>query len=260
MESKKTLKAPRHLRAIVALLALLFLTDTILLMMTSSFTLGTVLMIAVTAILILLTLFFDRYYSMTRKGPGRVISLVLYILLAAYLCFLSFIYFYGSTDVTYNEDVIIVLGGGLRPDGTPAQQLRNRLDGCIEYCRNNPDAYVVVSGGLNKRIGVVEADSMADYLIQKGLDPDKIIKEPNSTSTRENLEYTKAILDRRGISYSDGIVVVTNNYHIFRGKYYAHQKGFDKVTAISMPTGMITLIPSLLRESCAISYMLMFGY
>ncbi len=260
MENEKTIHAPRHLRALVALLALLFSLDTVRLIMTSSFTLGTVLMILVSSVLILLTLFFDGYYRMTRKGVGRKLSLVLYALIAVYLCFLSSIYFYGNTNVDYNEDVIIVLGGGLRPDGTPAQQLRNRLDGCVRYCRENPDAYVVVSGGLNRRIGVVEADSMADYLIRNGVDPDMIIKETRSTSTRENLEYTKAILDERGIDYSHGITVVTNNYHIFRARYYALQKGFDNVTAISMPTGLITLIPSLLRESCAISYMLVFGY
>ena len=44
-------------------------------------------------------------------------------------------------------DCIVVLGAGLRPDGTPTETLRYRLDAALAYLEENPETVCIVSGG-----------------------------------------------------------------------------------------------------------------
>ena len=76
---------------------------------------------------------------------------------------------------------------------TPSLTLKSRLDTAIEYLNiTKDDTYIVVSGGQGNGENISEAKAMQRYLIQKGIEEEKIILEDKSTSTNENFKYSRA--------------------------------------------------------------------
>ena len=164
---------------------------------------------------------------------------------------MAFIAAYGQFDnVNYNEDAVIVLGAGIRGDRVTVP-LAYRLNAAIEYHKKNPDAMIVVTGGQGYQETITEAEAMEGYLLRKGVDPSKIIKEEKATSTNENMRFTKEILDE----YFEGdysVVVVTNNFHIYRGVQIAKMEGFEKVHHKHAGLKWYNMAPCYIRESLAV--------
>ena len=96
----------------------------------------------------------------------------------------------------------------------------------MEYSIHNPKAIIVVSGGQGPQEDITEALAMERYLISKGTPKERIIKEEESTSTYENLLFSKNILDD---IFTDPYktVVITNNFHIYRATRLAENLGLD---------------------------------
>lgn len=86
-------------------------------------------------------------------------------------------------------DDLVVLGAGLRPDGTPSEALRYRLDAALAYLEENPGTGCVVSGGQGFGEVRTEADAMAEYLVERGLDEGRITREERSSTTAENVLF-----------------------------------------------------------------------
>lgn len=148
-----------------------------------------------------------------------------------------------SDNATYREDYIIVLGAGLKGD-TPSLALERRLEKAAEYMNKNGNAIAIVSGGQGKGETISEAQAMENYLLNHGIREDRIIKEDNSTSTYENFEYSKLIMDE------GQAVFVTNEFHVLRSELMAKINGID-ATHIGASTP-ITLLPvSCVREFIA---------
>ena len=87
-----------------------------------------------------------------------------------------------------------MLGAGLKGD-TPSLALERRLEKAAEYMNKNGNAIAIVSGGQGKGETISEAQAMENYLLNHGIREDRIIKEDNSTSTYENFEYSKLMMD-----------------------------------------------------------------
>jgi len=172
-----------------------------------------------------------------------VISLLVFVTVEALIIIDPFIH--GSDDAG-EVDTVIVLGCGIWPDGRPTLALAMRLDKTVEYYRENPHIDIIVSGGQGSNEPYPEAVAMRDYLLRKGIPGDKILVEDKSTSTRENFEFS-----RRLMNVPDGetrkIIFVTNDFHIFRSRILAKRFGFDAY-AIAAPTPSVILINSYLRE------------
>jgi len=166
------------------------------------------------------------------------------------------LYTYGShDDVTYQEDVILVLGGGIHGEEI-STDLQNRLDTALILHEINPTAIIVVSGGQGSGENITEALAMERYLIKNGVDPSLILKEERSTSTHENFVFTKKLLD----THFDGsytVAYVTSDFHIFRAGCLAHHAGFTNITHAHGNTTFYTIIPSGLRECLAIVKMIL---
>lgn len=149
----------------------------------------------------------------------------------------------GNRDTAdYNEDYIIVLGAGLNGD-KPSKALENRLEKTLEYMKRNERAIAIVSGGQGTGETITEAEAMEFYLVQNGINSDRIIKEDMATSTYENFALSK--------QYVDGSAVfVTNDFHVVRSMQMAKMNGIE-ATHIGASTP-ITLLPvSCVRELVA---------
>ena len=57
---------------------------------------------------------------------------------------------------------------------------------------------------------------MADYLIQAGVPEDSLMLEEQSHNTSQNLHYTMDCLREAGTDLSQGVVVVSNGFHLAR--------------------------------------------
>lgn len=73
---------------------------------------------------------------------------------------------------------------------------------------------------------------MRDYLISKGVPPEQILTDTESTSTLENLKYAKRILQNQGLEGS--VCIVTSDYHLPRALALAQDAGM-KATGIGSP-------------------------
>lgn len=183
------------------------------------------------------------------------IKILHYLFIVGISCFLFvvigiFIYSHNN-NVTYNEDAIIILGCGLAKDEeTVSLSLENRLISAIEYSKKNQEAIIVVSGGQGTNEKISEALAMERYLVDKGIPISRIIKEDKSTSTYENFEFSKIILDEY-FEEEYNIAFVTNDYHIFRANNTAKKIGFS-ATHYYGDTPIYVAMPSYFREVLAI--------
>ena len=147
----------------------------------------------------------------------------------------------------HNLDYIIVLGAQVREDG-PSVVLRYRLDAAIEYLNENPNTICIVSGGQGFNEPFSEADGMADYLIENGIEKSRILLEDESTNTLENIRNSKALME----SSYNGVGIVTNNFHVFRAVQLAKAQGLENVCGIAADSSKIYLPNNVLRECCGI--------
>lgn len=129
---------------------------------------------------------------------------------------------------------MVILGCQVRRDG-PSVLLRDRLDEALDYLEDHPDMTVVVSGGQGPDEPTSEAQAMADYLTAHGVEAENVLLEPDSHNTAQNLDYSRRLLDREGIDVSDGVLVVSNGFHLTRARMLAEQAGFERVSTLAAP-------------------------
>ncbi len=146
-----------------------------------------------------------------------------------------------------NADYIVVLGA--RVNGTRVTlNLKYRLDAAIDYLNKNQNTRAVVSGGQGKGEDITEAKAMSDYLVKNGIKNDRIILEDKSKNTNENLKFTAELIG----SKAKKIVIVSNDFHIYRAKCIAKKMGYTDVSGASAKTKPITIPNSFVREAFAV--------
>lgn len=125
-------------------------------------------------------------------------------------------------------DYIIVLGAALHGDKV-SPVLANRLDKAVQqYNRWGRKPLLITSGGQGKDELIAEAVAMKQYMMDKhNIAGDKIVTESKSTTTYENMLFSKNIIDKK-LGNSRGIFV-TNNFHVFRASMYATRVGLKAV-------------------------------
>ena len=181
----------------------------------------------------------------------NVLKIILYIGIGASLCVIIFtqalvISGFKPTDEK-NLDYIIVLGAQVKEKG-PSLVLRHRLDSAYDYLNKNPKTKCIVSGGQGSNEPTSEAKAMKDYLVDKGIDADRIIMEDKSVNTSQNIQYSSAFLDKD----KDSVGIVTNNFHVYRGTHLAIRAGFKNVYGIPAPSEIAYLPNNMFRESFGI--------
>ncbi|MGO5022035.1 YdcF family protein [Lawsonibacter sp. LCP25S3_G6] len=141
----------------------------------------------------------------------------------------------GSYDhISGDPQVMIILGCQVRENG-PSVLLKDRLDEALGYLEEHPDLTVVVSGGQGPDEPTTEAQAMADYLVERGVEEENILLEGESHNTTQNFQYSKELLSQEDIDCSDGVLVVSNGFHLTRARMLAQRAGFDNVSTLAAP-------------------------
>ncbi len=199
-----------------------------------------------------------RQDKMFGKRMGSIVTaLVLFSLAAAVITGL----FVGRAALGQPQqqvDYIVVLGA--KVNGTqPSEILAQRIDAAYGYLSSHPDTVAVLSGGQGGDEGISEAECMFRALTARGIDPQRLLKEEASTSTRENLQFSLALLETVYGIKPEKIGIVSNQFHLFRAGLAAREWGVQAVGIPGDTANQLHFINYFLREIAGVWYYLILG-
>lgn len=179
------------------------------------------------------------------------------LLTLALICmvFISSIHFQirktANQEPPANAPYLIVLGAKVNGKEM-SLSLLNRANKALEYLYENPNTIVIATGGQGPGEDITEAKALKDYFLENGISEDRILEENLSTSTYENLKYTKDL-------YSiEEAVIVSNDFHLYRSITLAKKVGI-KGYPLAAETPTIVKVNLHIREYAAVIKMWITG-
>ena len=124
-------------------------------------------------------------------------------------------------------DCILVLGCGVHGD-TPSHMLEDRLLQGIELCKNGASEKLLMSGDHGRK-NYDEVNVMKDFAIERGIDSEDVFMDHAGFSTYESMYRA------RDIFKAEKILIVTQDYHLYRAIYDARALGLDAYGVASNP-------------------------
>lgn len=119
-------------------------------------------------------------------------------------------------------DVAIVLGAGLRPDGSPSTFLRRRLDAAADLYARGTVRAVLVSGD-HSSADYDEPTAMRDWLVDLGVPAEQIVRDHAGLDTHDTCVRAHDVFGARRA------VVLTQDYHLRRAVFSCRAAGIDTV-------------------------------
>ena len=183
-------------------------------------------------------LFTVDYYATGSQTEVMIHDLFTNLFAALYLYFECMIIgaIIANTIVSRHEpepecDFIIILGCWLGKDGKITPLLRGRVDRAVEFAEKQEKltgkkAVFVTSGGKGSDEQMSESAGMKNYLLECGIPEERIIEEDKSTTTVENMVFSKQKIDE--INKNAKVAFSTTGYHVFRSGIFA---GHAKIRA-----------------------------
>jgi len=156
----------------------------------------------------------------------------------------------GRKEDKLEVDYVIVPGARLYGE-IPSPSLMERLITTLEYAQEYKEPKIIVTGGQGPGETIPEAEAMKKFLVQKGIPESRIVKEDKSTSTFENIKFSRDIIETIDEREDIKILVVTSDFHILRTKMLAKRLGFT-VYGLPAETPEVAKTKSYLREYLAI--------
>lgn len=123
-------------------------------------------------------------------------------------------------NIDKKYDCILVLGAGVRPDGTPSHMLEDRLRGAVALYEAGVSDVLLLSGD-NSGEDYDEVSAMVKYCLEHGVPENAIVRDDIGFSTSESVYNTVITLGYRDI------LVVTQEYHLYRAMYMIKRMGAD---------------------------------
>jgi Uncharacterized conserved protein len=220
-----------------------------------------------------------RYQHYPRKMPLRLpVSLVtlcgagLVIMLILQILIISKVPQVAESGLEY----VIVLGTPVRGE-MPGRTLKLRLEKAAEYAIQNPETIMVLSGGRTGADAKAEAEVMRQYLLEKGVPDEQMVLEVRSTSTVENIAYSRILIDmmrkekdkenpsdKRALpaylpsmmghkpDNSRQVGILTSNFHLYRAMQIARKQGMQEISGIASPSDRILFVHFCFRDGLAI--------
>jgi len=187
---------------------------------------------------------------------GKIILSLFTVWLISFVIVAIVIVTSAISDKNEKVDSVIVLGAGLKGE-IPTLVLIERLNNTIEYLNKNSNTKTIVSGGQGPGETITEAEGMKRYLVSHGVLEDMIIKEEQSTSTYENMIFSKKIYEKTIGKKLEKVMIITNDFHMFRSKLLARRAGLEPY-GISSGTPWYIYPNVFLREYFAVFKSLVF--
>ena len=117
-------------------------------------------------------------------------------------------------------DCILVLGCGVHDDGTPSAMLHDRLLRSVEMYEAGVSDRLLMTGD-HGREGYDEVDTMKGFAVDAGIPSECVFMDHAGFSTYESMYRAKEIFQ------AQKVLIVTQDYHLYRAVYIARQLGID---------------------------------
>ncbi len=123
-----------------------------------------------------------------------------------------------------DRDFIIILGCWIGDDGKITPLLRGRVERAVEFAEKQErltgkKAVFITSGGKGSDEKMSESAAMKQCLMEHGIPEDRIIEEDQSTTTVENMVFSKKKIE--AVKKDAKIAFATTGYHVFRSGIFA---------------------------------------
>lgn len=117
-------------------------------------------------------------------------------------------------------DCIIVLGCQVRDDGSLSHMLRDRLMCAVELYEAGAAPKLLMSGDHGRK-DYDEVGAMKQYAIDRGVPSGDVFMDHAGFSTYETVYRAKKIFE------ANKVIIVTQEYHLYRALYIAEQLGME---------------------------------
>ncbi|MBQ4316797.1 MAG: YdcF family protein [Clostridia bacterium] len=117
-------------------------------------------------------------------------------------------------------DCIIVLGAGLRADGTPSNILHERVECGANLYLSGASERLLLSGD-HSRTDYNEVGAMKDYMVSRGIDKNVVFTDHAGFDTYDTAYRAKEIFK------AEKVLIVTQDFHISRAVFIARSVGLD---------------------------------
>lgn len=159
-------------------------------------------------------------------------------------------------SVNENADHVILLGGGIDKEGKLPSSVINRVEKTAEYLKNNPNSICVVTGGTLKWLPFAEAPELKNQLVNRGIEPGRILVEDQAKDTIQNFQLSCKMLEEYRHASTQEILntptaVVTSRFHLRRSERLARRMGFTNIKGIPAACPPIYVLHNYVREICA---------
>ena len=128
----------------------------------------------------------------------------------------------------YNADCILVLGAGVFDSGRPSHMLEDRLLKGISLYQEGASERLLMSGDHGRK-DYDEVNTMKKYAIERGIPSEHIFMDHAGFSTYESLYRARDIFQAKTI------IIVTQEYHLYRSLYIAKALGIEAYGVASDP-------------------------
>ena len=188
----------------------------------------------------------------------RLFTILLILLLIVFCITEGFIIHAARGQAEEPCDYLLVLGAKVNPGG-PSLTLRSRIEAAYDYLTAHPDSIAILSGGQGPDEPMTEAKCMYDKLVAMGIDPQRLWLEDQSTTTWENMKFSRTMLEEKTGAAPEKIALVSSEFHLFRAQLFARRFGFDPVGVPASTRLPFLTVNYFLREAVAVWYYLIFG-
>lgn len=146
-------------------------------------------------------------------------------------------------DAKTKYDCILVLGAGIKDDGTLSNLLRDRMTMGLALLESGYADTLLLTGDSQFADKYDEVGSMASYAMEHGVTEDRILQDPLGLSTYDSLWRAKYVYGM------ERVLVVTQNFHLDRALYLADALGLECTGVVCDIT--MALPMNHIRESAA---------
>lgn len=117
-------------------------------------------------------------------------------------------------------DCILVLGCGVKADGTPSLMLQDRLERSLQLYQLDVAPKLLMSGDHGRQ-DYDEVGTMKEFVVDAGVPSSDVFMDHAGFSTYESMYRAKDVFQ------ADKIVIVSQEYHLYRAIYIAQALGLD---------------------------------
>lgn len=161
-------------------------------------------------------------------------------------------------DPEETVEYVVVLGAKVNKDG-PSVSLWDRICAAYEYLEEHPDVIAIVSGGQGTDEPITEAECMYRELVALGIDPKRIWREEEATSTWENLNFSLELIEEKTGQRPEKLGVLSSEYHLFRAGLQTRKCGVEFVGVPARTSRVSQMINHFMREVAGVWHYLLLG-